>query len=911
MSEIPRHTAVTTAQGSGSQRAEGMALPERWRPARLLGRGGQADVWLAEDTELGEMVAVKVFREALSDVGRERLRREVRVGRTLQHPGLVRVYELIEAGERPAVVLELVRGGSVADRLRQGPLPVAEVVVLAMKVLEALDHLHGHRVIHRDLKPSNLLLDGGGGVKVTDFGLIRMLESGRDLTRTATTVGTPTYMSPEQVRGQEPGVASDLYSLGVTLYEMLSGRPPFAGSSEFDLAARHLTEVPTRLRAVQPGCPGWLDRFVMTLLEKRPADRFGSAAQALEVLRAARTPLSRRVRRRLGRLAAGAMLVVLGALAGAAAVAHWRAGTAVRVEARGREVVGLDERGRRAWRVALQQEVFETAEVDLTGDGIPEIVVSAAADARELRRRDGRDLRGELLVVTRKGRVVSQVRPEDLVHQWPFEYPRNLRCSLHHAPRVSFGEELLIARCLHGEFFPAVVAVFRPDARHWAVVLNHEGWFLDLVVVAGHQPPRVVMAGVNNRMGAVPVAALVELPPPASPSREGASGDAPWLGPGIFPVLGRVLWYTALEPHSGYPVAVDPDGEGGFVVRGSHGDGWRLDGFGNPRGGPNEHQDLSARRTDFLSRLANWGPDHDLGQGRGLESAAEEVRAQFHALLEEPIHAALLDLHLGRALARFGQGDRAREVLRSRAGQTRLPEVLLQLAHLEALAGDYRLAKELLAVPGRESGRWFDLLQLNLRLAIEVGDEAGVDMAVARIVGDSHYTEYRSLQPAALRTRANLWWDRLTIADITVQSTGYEPAGAALACLARWRLGATAAGDAAAMAKEAELNPDARLEFEVARAAALLGEGETRKAVSVLTTTIGVLQLRARFDFASAQVLALARAILVRAMLVSGDIPGAVAEARRLRPAMAGDLLPAILLDEVLAGHAAGTPARS
>ena len=875
-----------------------IGLPSRWRAVRLLGRGGQADVWLAEDTELSEMVAVKVFREGLSEVGRERLRREVRLGRTLQHPGLVRVFELIEADGRPAVVLEWVRGGTVADRLREGAMPVAEVVVVALGVLQALEHLHGHRVVHRDIKPSNLLLDEAGGVKVTDYGLVRLLEGGGDLTRTATTVGTPTYMSPEQVRGKEPGAASDLYSLGVTLYEMLSGRPPFVGGSEFEVANLHLQEIPRGIRGVRPECPPWLARFVMTLLEKAPSDRYGSAGEALAVLQAARTPLSRRRRRLIGRIAAAVAALVLAGVGMVSAVSHWRAGTAERVEARGREVVGLDERGRQVWRIPLQQEVFQVVELDLTGDGVPETVVSAAADPARLRLRDADDRRGEVLVVTRRGRVLSQVRPENLLRPWPFEYPMGMRCVLHPLPTMASGERPLAVRCQHLEFLPAMLAVYWPAAREWNVALVHHGWIRDLLPVDGGEIPRVVVAGTNNRLGASSVAAMLDLLPPSLAARETfVEGRG---GPGFSPDASRLLWYTALTPEPGYPFAVSLTPEDEIELTGLDGAGWRLDRWGNDLGGPNAGLDLGSQRIGFLNKLTGYFPTFVPGKDEDLIRLADELRRRYPEVLREPIHGMLLDLAEARGMAALAQGDAAREILRRRDQYMHFPEVLLQLSHLEALSGRLDEARRLLELPALGFGRWFNHFQLQVRLAISTGDEERFAILVGRVAEGLGLGETADYRAAGLRTRANLWWDQVSAADTQVLSTGYEPAGTALACLVRWRLGAGESGDAEAMAEEARLNPDARLEFHVARTAALLGERRPAEALAQINSTVAALEMHARLDYSAAQTLELARALLVRALMESGDTRGALAEAQRLRPTLTEGLLPAILVDEAL-----------
>ncbi|MCK5378298.1 MAG: serine/threonine protein kinase, partial [Acidobacteria bacterium] len=193
------------------------SLPERWRLERLLGAGGQAEVWLALDQELQERVAVKVLARPDRPTAVERLKREVRVGRKLRHENLVQLYELVDAGTSIAIVMEYLRGGSLSQRLGDGKLEIVEVESIAEALLEALACLHREGIVHRDVKPSNVLFDGAGVPKLADFGTLRPMDEAGDLTATNLTVGTPAYMSPEQVRGEEPAPSSDLYSLGVTL----------------------------------------------------------------------------------------------------------------------------------------------------------------------------------------------------------------------------------------------------------------------------------------------------------------------------------------------------------------------------------------------------------------------------------------------------------------------------------------------------------------------------------------------------------------------------------------------------------------------------------------------------------------------------------------------------------------------
>ena len=167
----PGERTITRAAPQGDGASWAFELPDRWHIERFLGSGGQSEVWLAHDSLLGELVAVKVFNPALSREAMERLRQEVKLGRSLRHPNLVRVYELIEAGGRLAMAMEWLPGGSVAQKLSGGPLPIPEVLQVAEETLAALAHLHEQRIVHRDVKPSNLLLDESGHVRLADLGL--------------------------------------------------------------------------------------------------------------------------------------------------------------------------------------------------------------------------------------------------------------------------------------------------------------------------------------------------------------------------------------------------------------------------------------------------------------------------------------------------------------------------------------------------------------------------------------------------------------------------------------------------------------------------------------------------------------------------------------------------------------------
>src|SRR5262249_55558298 len=314
-----------TAPGAGPATSRGSVhLPKefgRYRIVRPLGRGGMGGVYLARDGELDRLVALKVPRFPPDDAtGFQRFTREARAAANLDHPNVCRVYDHGRIDGLPFLTMAYVDGPTLADVLRDGPLPPRRAAELARDVARAMAYAHGQGVVHRDLKPGNVLIAQGGSPGGTDFGLAsRDTPADPRLTTEGSMLGTPLYMSPEQVAGERAGPASDVYSLGVVLYEMLTGRPPFSGSRA-DIFTQVLTKDPPPASAVRPGLDPRLDAIVRTALAKKPADRFPAMtafAAALDRWLTARSSRVRWASRWAARLGLGGFLVfVLVALAG-------------------------------------------------------------------------------------------------------------------------------------------------------------------------------------------------------------------------------------------------------------------------------------------------------------------------------------------------------------------------------------------------------------------------------------------------------------------------------------------------------------------------------------------------------------------------------------------------------------------
>ena len=260
----------------------------RYRVLRRIGSGGMADVYCAEDTHLGRQVALKVLhrRFAQDQEFVERFRREASAAAGLQHPNVVGVYDRGRHDGTYYIAMEHLRGRTLKEIVTsEAPLPQERVVDLGVQILHAAGFAHRHGVIHRDFKPHNVILDDDGTAKVTDFGIARAGAS--EMTETGSIMGTAQYLSPEQAQGHAVTAASDLYSIGVMLYELLAGRLPFEGDSAVSVALKHLSEPPPPISQFRPDLHPALESVVMAALAKDPAQRWQTADDFAAALQAA------------------------------------------------------------------------------------------------------------------------------------------------------------------------------------------------------------------------------------------------------------------------------------------------------------------------------------------------------------------------------------------------------------------------------------------------------------------------------------------------------------------------------------------------------------------------------------------------------------------------------------------------
>ena len=258
----------------------GTVFDGRYRIIRKLGAGGMADVYLAEDQELGRQVAIKILndRHAVDDSFIERFRREAKNAAGLSHPNIVSIYDRGEAEGTYYIAMEFLDGRSLKELIvGRGPAPIKVAIDYARNILAALAAAHKQGIVHRDIKPHNVLIGAEGRLKVTDFGIARSGAS--QMTEVGSIIGTAQYLSPEQARGAPVDQTSDLYSVGVVLYEMLTGQVPFTGDTPLEIAMKHLSEVPKPPSELRPEVSHDLDSVVLRALAKDPSERYQSAEE--------------------------------------------------------------------------------------------------------------------------------------------------------------------------------------------------------------------------------------------------------------------------------------------------------------------------------------------------------------------------------------------------------------------------------------------------------------------------------------------------------------------------------------------------------------------------------------------------------------------------------------------------------
>jgi serine/threonine protein kinase len=251
-----------------------------YRILSILGRGGMGAVYKVHNVLTAREDAMKVILPDAASSGEiaDRFLREIRIQASLQHPHIAAIRTAFRSGENVLLIMELIDGTSLDVKLRKGPLPLGDVFRITDDILSALGHAHSKGIVHRDIKPSNIIVTPRGAPKLTDFGIATVTGDTR-ITRSGVAVGSLAYMSPEQVTSEPLDERSDIYSLGITVYEALAGRRPFQGGSEYSMMNAHLKEIPVSPSAIVPSVPRSICAVVLKSLAKAPADRYQTAAE--------------------------------------------------------------------------------------------------------------------------------------------------------------------------------------------------------------------------------------------------------------------------------------------------------------------------------------------------------------------------------------------------------------------------------------------------------------------------------------------------------------------------------------------------------------------------------------------------------------------------------------------------------
>ena len=269
--------------------AKGSKINDRYQIIKTLGEGGMANVYLAHDTILDRNVAVKVLRGDLATDEKfvRRFQREALSASSLSHPNIVEMYDVGEDDGQYYIVMEFVDGKTLKQVLKQrGHLSVTEVIDIMLQLTDGMAHAHDAYIIHRDIKPQNIMILSNGMIKITDFGVATALNS-TQLTQTNSVMGTVHYLPPEQAQGKGSTIRSDIYSMGIMMYELLSGLVPYKGDNAVEIALKHLKEPLPSIRKVSSSIPQSIENVIIRATAKNPKNRYADAREMYEDLKTA------------------------------------------------------------------------------------------------------------------------------------------------------------------------------------------------------------------------------------------------------------------------------------------------------------------------------------------------------------------------------------------------------------------------------------------------------------------------------------------------------------------------------------------------------------------------------------------------------------------------------------------------
>ncbi len=521
--------------------APGTVLAGRYEVRELLGRGGYAAVYCAFDRALRCEIALKVLRrDRTSPAALSRLRREVSVARSATSPHLVRVFDLATDGDTTFLTMELVRGQSLRARIDAQCLQPAEAMAIVTQVLTGLGALHELRIVHRDLKPENILIDETGMVKIADFGLAYFLDREQSrVTVTGAVVGTTNYLSPEQVLGREADVRSDLYAVGVILFEMLARRQPFEADSRVGSMLARVQRPAPPIRGIVRRVPLWLASIVARLLQRKPERRFATVAEVQSALRRRRVDVRAFFSWKIILAAAGALAV--------AAVLLWPHGVKfARLERSDHGVTAVDGNGNVLWRRddIAPDIADEYTLARLTRGGRP-LIASVLWSSTDYSQTTIEKLS---FLDADTGKLVRQARVPLDVASFPHDPKKFTPYKIAATDLDGDGIDEIIISYVHVPEAPSFTVLYEPKLDRGRVLFSGTGGhqFAGVHDVDGDGRPEVLMVGINNAFDWINVAAAIRIDPWIGESNhELIQAESPDLAKtSLFEK--NVVWYTLL-----------------------------------------------------------------------------------------------------------------------------------------------------------------------------------------------------------------------------------------------------------------------------------------------------------------------------------------------------------------------------
>jgi tetratricopeptide (TPR) repeat protein len=682
----------TEAQGAWPA---GHVVAERYEVRAFLGRGGHSLVYRVYDRDVGDEIALKVLHPG-RDPERtlSRLGREVAIAREASSSHLVRVFHLEQSGGDAYLTMELMEGGSLRRRLEAGPLPIPESVRIAEAVLQGLAALHACGAVHRDVTPGNILFSGRGEVKLGDFGLVRRPERDETaLTARDAILGTEGYRSPEQALGKKVGPQSDLYALGVVLFEMLAGRLPHeAGGSEFERCLSVLDRAPD-VRPFRPEVPSWLARVVARLLEVRLADRYREAEDVLRDLTDEKSP--RRVRLRRWLLRAAVALFLLLPQAGIILQPAPGASFSHLVPLEGEGIAAVGTRGEELWKLrGVDQENSTKWVLARITPGGPRLLALVPTRPGQWSPEDVSTL---TFYDPATGKVERRIKLPSAAGSFPNDPPRFSIASVKTVDLFHDGTDEIIVNYRHVPEAPSYAVLYAPRLNQARVVYYAYGGqeFEGAADLDGDGIPELLFAGIDNGWNWVNVVAAVKIDPKSL--KEGDSLTTP-TAPDAMTESSQerlLLWYATVPRgllEDFHRLAID-EKRREITVRYLSGKTWTLgfDGFppGAPRADIAERQE--ARRATYehlreAERLRKAGQlDLAMSEARAAEDSAKRAQEIWLAEYAERLQAKIL-VAQGKILD-------AEALFTSLVGRAEdAPEVAYDAGVAFHLAGDLRRA---------------------------------------------------------------------------------------------------------------------------------------------------------------------------------------------------------------------------